>query len=473
VIGDERAPARARLLVVDDEQTQREMLGRILERAGFGVAAAEDGRAALDLLQRESFDLLLTDQRMPAMDGLELLEQVQRLAPRLPVVLMTAHGTVSTAVEAMKRGAADYLTKPFERDELLLVVDKAIRHRRLEDEVVSLHGVLKDRSQLGNIIGVSRGMQEVFSLIERVSGADVPVLITGESGTGKELVARAIHERSRRSSGPFVALNCGAVPETLLESEFFGHERGAFTGAVRTHTGRFEQAEGGTLFLDEIGTMRVDLQAKLLRALQEREVQPLGSPRTRKVDVRILAATSEDLVAAIRSKRFREDLYYRLAVVPVHLPPLRDRREDIPLLARRFLDAAARKFSRAAARIGPGVMERLQAYPWPGNVRELENCMERVVVLSPGAELGADDLPASLRPGPAGAEPGVNGFELPEQGVSLGDLERHLIRQSLRRCQGRIRPAARLLGLSYKTLQYRIRKHGLEREAESERNDPI
>jgi two-component system NtrC family response regulator len=463
----EAKPARARLLVVDDEQTQREMLERILARAGFCVRTASDGKQALELLQADDFDLLLTDQRMPVVDGLQLLEQAQRLQPRLPVVLMTAYGTVSTAVEAMKRGAADYLTKPFDRDELLLVVDKAIRQRRLEDEVASLHGVLKDRTQLGSIIGVSPAMQEVFSLIERVSFADVPVLITGESGTGKELVARAIHQGSHRASAPFVALNCGAVPETLLESEFFGHERGAFTGAVRSHAGRFEQASGGTLFLDEIGTMRVDLQAKLLRALQEQEVQRLGSQRTRKVDVRILAATGENLEEAIRRRTFREDLYYRLNVVPIHLPPLRDRREDIPLLVRHFVESGARKFSREVPGIAQDAMERLQRYPWPGNVRELENCVERLLVLSRGPRLGLSDLPASLRDGIAASSPGANGFDLPPEGVRLSEVESHLIRQALKRCRGHLGSAARLLGISYKTLQYRIRKYGLERETGS------
>jgi two-component system NtrC family response regulator len=468
----EAKPARARLLVVDDEQTQREMLERILARAGFAVSTAGDGKQALELLGTNDFDLLLTDQRMPVVDGLQLLEQAQRLQPRLPVVLMTAYGTVSTAVEAMKRGAVDYLTKPFERDELLLVVDKAIRQRRLEDEVASLHGVLKDRTQLGNIIGVSPAMQEVFSLIERVSFADVPVLITGESGTGKELVARAIHQGSNRESAPFVALNCGAVPETLLESEFFGHERGAFTGAVRSHAGRFEQASGGTLFLDEIGTMRVDLQAKLLRAIQEHEVQRLGSHRTRKVDVRILAATGEDLEEAIRHRTFREDLYYRLNVVPIHLPPLRDRREDIPLLVKHFVECGARKFSRDVPGIAQDAMERLQSYPWPGNVRELENCVERLLVLTRGPRLGLAELPANLRDGVATASPGANGFDLPPEGVRLSEVESHLIRQALMRCRGHLRSAARLLGISYKTLQYRIRKYGLEREAGSADPDP-
>jgi len=462
-------PARARLLVVDDEQTQREMLGKILGRAGFAVETASDGNQALALLRQQTFDLLLTDQRMPGMDGLELLAQVQRLDTRLPVVLMTAYGSVSTAVEAMKRGAADYLTKPFERDELLLVVDKAIRQRQLEDEVVSLHGVLKDRSALGNIIGVSPAMQELYSLIERVSFADVPVLITGESGTGKELVARAVHQRSTRTSGPFVALNCGAVPEGLLESEFFGHERGAFTGAVRAHAGRFEQAHGGTLFLDEIGTMRVDLQAKLLRALQEQEIQRLGSAETRSVDVRILAATGENLEEAIQKKLFREDLYYRLNVVPIHLPPLRDRREDIPLLVQHFLDAAAAKFSREAPQITPEVMECLQVYSWPGNVRELQNCMERLLVLTRDPKVTADDLPPNLRDGVDPTTIGSNGFDLPADGVRLTDLERHLIHQALKRCNGNLRPASRLLGISYKTLQYRVRKHGLDREVADNR----
>jgi two-component system NtrC family response regulator len=440
------------------------MLSKILGRAGFAVRTAPEGKQALDFLRRESSDLVLTDQRMPTMDGLQLLAQIQRLDARLPVVLMTAYGTVSTAVEAMKRGAADYLTKPFERDELLLVVDKAIRQRQLEDEVVSLHGVLKDRSQLGNIIGVSPVMQEVYSLIERVSFADVPVLITGESGTGKELVARAVHQGSNRASGPFVGLNCGAVPEGLLESEFFGHERGAFTGAVRTRPGRFEQAHGGTLFLDEIGTMRVDLQAKLLRAIQEREIQRLGSSETRSVDVRILAATGEDLEGAIRRKTFREDLYYRLNVVPIHLPPLRDRREDVPLLVQHFLETASRKFSRDAPGIEPDAMEHLQGYPWPGNVRELENCMERLLVLTRGPQVTVEDLPPNLREGVDATAMSVNGFELPAGGVRLTDLERHLILQALQRCRGNLRPAARLLGISYKTLQYRVRKYGLDRE---------
>jgi len=457
-------PGRGRLLVVDDEEPQRVMLSKILTRAGFDVTTAADGREALTRLGAGSFDLLLTDQRMPALDGLELLQEARRLHPDLPVVLMTAYGSVSRAVEAMKLGAADYLSKPFERDELLVVLEKSLRQRRLEDEVATLRGVLKNRYRLDNIIGRSEPMQQVFSLIERVSHTDVPVLILGESGTGKELVARAIHEAGGRAGEPFVALNCAAIPETLLESEFFGHERGAFTGAVRAHAGRFEQADGGTLFLDEIGAMRVDLQAKLLRAIQEGEVQRLGSTKPLSVDVRILAATGEDLEQAIRERTFREDLYYRLNVVPVEMPPLRDRTDDIPLLVDHFLVASSKKIGREPLTISPDAMEQLQRYSWPGNVRELENCIERMVVLARGTRIGNEDLPSHLRHG-AEPEGEINGFELPAGGVRLPDLELALIRQALKRSRGSLGPAARLLGISYKTLQYRVGKHQLDRES--------
>ena len=455
---------RGSLLVVDDESTQREMLSSILTRAGFNVSTAATAEEALDRLGQETFELLLTDQRMPGMDGLTLLDRARAIRSDLPVVLMTAYGSVSAAVSAMKRGASDYLTKPFEKEELLLVVERALRQRRLEDEVVSLRGALKERYRLGNIIGTSPGMQEVFSLVERVAHTDVPVLIQGESGTGKELIARALHENSPRTAGPFVALNCAAVPEGLLESEFFGHERGAFTGAHRSHAGRFEQARGGTLFLDEIGAMRFDLQAKLLRAIQEKEIQRLGSSGTISVDARLVAATCDDLEEAVRRKTFRDDLYYRLNVVPIHLPPLRERREDVPLLVDHFLSSATKKFSREPLGAIPEVLDRLQDYTWPGNVRELENCVERMVVLSRSSRLSLDDLPPAIRKGPEAQEGAAAGLDLPAGGVSLAELEKRFIRQALRRCHGRLRPAAQLLGISYKTLQYRVRKHGLEPE---------
>ena len=458
-----RGERGTRLLVVDDEPTQREMLSGILGRAGYRVETAPGGHDALEALGRDAFDLLLTDQKMPGMDGLALLDRAQALQPDLPVVLMTAYGSVSDAVAAMKKGAADYLTKPFEREELLLVLERVLKQRRLEEEVVTLRGALTERYRLDNIIGTSPAMREVFSLIERIATTDVPVLILGESGTGKELVARAVHGRSRRASGPFVALNCAAVPETLLESEFFGHERGAFTGAVRAHPGRFEQADGGTLFLDEIGAMRIDLQAKLLRAIQEKEIQRLGSTVTARVDVRILAATGENLEEAIRRKTFREDLFYRLSVVPLRLAPLRERTEDIPLLASHFLEKAAARFGKEPPAVSPEVMDRLQIHPWLGNVRELENCIERMVLLARGPRLTPADLPPDLRKGPEAADGMGAAFQLPPGGVRLPEMERHLIVQALRRTRGSLGPAARLLGISYKTLQYRVRKFGLER----------
>jgi two-component system NtrC family response regulator len=455
-----------RLLVVDDERTQRQMLTSILERAGYVVTTAADGEEALAKLDAGSYDLMLTDQKMPGMEGMELLERARTRIPGLPVVLMTAYGSVSSAVDAMKRGAADYLTKPFERDELVLVLDKVLRHRRLEDEVAALHGALRDRYRLGSLIGSAPAMQEIFNLVERIAHTDVPVLIRGESGTGKELVARAVHQASRRASGPFVAMNCAAVPETLLESEFFGHERGAFTGAVRARAGRFQQAHGGTIFLDEIGAMRVDLQAKLLRVLQDQIIQPLGSSGSVTVDVRILAATGENLEEAIRDRTFREDLFYRLNVVPIHLPPLRERREDIPLLVDHFLSGSARKFDRDPVGASSEVLDRLQAYSWPGNVRELENCVERMVLLARSDRLGAADLPPNVRRGTEPAKELDGTFQLPAAGVRLPELERHLIIQALDRTGGSLGPAARLLGISYKTLQYRIQKHDIKRPGE-------
>ena len=465
------AERRARLLVVDDEATQREMLTAILERAGFTVESAPDGTAALDRLGAQRFDLMITDQRMPRMDGITLCEQARVLAPSMPVVLMTAYGSVADAVAAMRQGASDYLTKPFDKEELRLVVERTLRQRRLEDEVAELHDALRDRVRFGNMVGNAAAMQEVFSLVERIAHTDVPVLLRGESGTGKDLVARAIHESSPRAHGPFVALNCAAVPESLLESEFFGHERGSFTGAIRTHAGRFEQAHRGTLFLDEIGAMRFDLQAKLLRAIQEHEIQRVGGLAPIPVDARIVAATCEDLERAIRARTFREDLFYRLNVVPVTLPPLRERVEDIPLLVAHFLARAAQRFGKAPFAMAPSAMDLLQVHSWPGNVRELENVVDRMVLLARGERIEPDDLPDSIRAPRVGQELEAEGFRLPPGGVRLAELERHLIEQALDRSRGSLGPASKLLGISYKTLQYRIRKHGLGRDDASEGED--
>ncbi len=453
-----------RLLVVDDEPTQREMLQLLLERAGFRVTLACDGQEALRVLERQSFHLVLSDQRMPSMDGLELLVRARELRADLPFVLMTAYGSVESAVAAMKRGAADYLTKPFTKDELLLVLERVLRQRRLQAEVEELRNQLSDRSRMSGLLGVSAPMRAVFERIERVASTDASGLVTGESGTGKELVARAIHERSKRSAGPFVAVNCAAIPEALLETEFFGHEKGAFTGAIRARPGAFELAQGGTLLLDEIGAMRVDLQAKLLRVLQEREVQRLGADRPVAVDVRVIAATSEDLDEAISNRSFREDLYYRLNVVPIELPALRDRAEDIPLLLDAFVRRAAARHDRPVHRIHPAVVERCCVYAWPGNVRELQNVVERMVVLARSEELGLDDLPEAIR---AACDPGPSGHDdalaLPSAGVSLADLERKFIVEALARSKGSLGPAARMLAISYKTLQYRVRKYRIEK----------
>jgi len=467
-----RRKRTTRLLVVDDEEHQREMLEAILGRAGFRIETAQNGQEALDRLEQSDFDLILTDQRMPVMDGLELLERLRGRHRDLPVILMTAYGSVSSAVQAMKRGAADYLTKPFDKDELILVVKKVLKHRQLEEEVAELHGVLQDRYRLGGIIGNAPVMQKLFTVIERLAGTDVPVLIQGESGTGKELVARAIHEEGARAGKPFVATNCAAIPESLMESEFFGHERGAFTGATGPRAGIFEQADGGTLFLDEIGAMRHDLQAKLLRVLQDQLVQRVGGTAPRQVDVRILAATCEDLSESIRNGTFRDDLYYRLSVVPVNLPPLRERTEDIPVLTDYFLHRAAEKFNRETPALAPSILDRLMAYSWPGNVRELQNCIERMLLLAPAdRRLSVDDLPPALAGGAAGARKGAaSDLSLPAEGINLQELELQFIQQALERTRGALRPAAQLRGISYKTLQYRLKKYGLARDDFDPRN---
>ncbi|MAE70967.1 MAG: hypothetical protein CME06_10930 [Gemmatimonadetes bacterium] len=455
--------SKGSLLVVDDEANQLEMLARLLRRSGYSVVAAESGSEALDIVRgARNLDLLVTDQQMPGIDGLDLIDAVHSERPGLPIVLVTAYASVSKAVEAMRRGASDYLTKPFERADLLRVIERVLEHRRLEHEIASLRAALAGRHRLCGIVGKSPAMQELFSLIERVAPSQASVLIRGESGTGKELVARALHALSPRASGPFVGLNCAAIPENLLESEFFGHERGAFTGADAARPGRFEQADGGTLFLDEIGAMRVDLQSKLLRVIQEREISRLGATTSRPLDLRILAATSEKLEDAIGDRRFREDLFYRLNVVAVVLPPLRDRPEDIPLLAEHLCERASERLGRDPLPLEPGVLDRLIAHSWPGNVRELENCIERMVVLARGERLENGDLPESIRDR-SNAE-GSGDVSLPAEGLSLEAVERSLILQALRRTRGALAPAARLLDISYKTLQYRLRKFGIDRE---------
>ena len=451
---------RPRLLVADDEPTQREMLASLLGRAGFLVTLAADGAEAIERLESPAkFDLLLADQKMPRVDGLALLDRSRRIDPALPVVLMTAYGSVPDAVLAMKRGAADYIAKPFERDELLLVLEKTLRRTRLESEVAALREASRAPERFCGLVGGSPAMKRVFAFLERAAAAGSPVLLRGESGTGKELAARAIHALSRRARGPFVAVNCAAVPESLAESEFFGHEKGAFTGATAARAGCFEAASGGTLFLDEIGAMRADLQAKLLRALEEGSVRRVGAERPIAVDARVVSATSEDLETAVRERRFREDLYYRLDVLAVTLPPLRERKEDVPVLAQTFLEAL-QPDPKKRLRLAPALVDRLEAHAWPGNVRELRNCVERLVALARGPVATTEDLPDSFRAG--AAPPGVPpSLELPPEGVDLEAVERFLIEAALARAGKRLVEAARLLGISYKTLQYRVKKFGL------------
>jgi two-component system, NtrC family, response regulator AtoC len=450
------------------------MAGRLKER-GFGVVEADNGAKALELLEQFAFDIVVTDLRMPGVDGSQVIRTALERYPGIVVIVITGYGTVRDAVDAIKLGAADFVAKPFQFDELMHVLQKALEQRRLKSENAYLRSQLEERYQFGGILGKSRPMQALFQMLETVARAPSTILITGETGTGKEVVARAIHHNSPRKQHRFVALNCSAVPETLLEAELFGHVRGAFTGAVGMRQGRFEQASKGTLFLDEVGTMSVALQMKLLRALQEREFERVGDNQTIKVDVRVIAATNSDLPAMVRTGAFREDLYYRLNVIPIRLPPLRDRRDDIPLLAQHFLEkfAAAAKVPpspAAAARaaggtrvptLSQGAMRRLMAYSWPGNVRQLENAIERAVALGAGRpQIEVQDLPPEIQAEPELAtSPSVefpdNGLDLP---AYLASIERDLIHRSLERTGGNRNKAAELLRIKRTTLVEKLKR---------------
>ncbi|HWW74442.1 MAG TPA: sigma-54 dependent transcriptional regulator, partial [Pyrinomonadaceae bacterium] len=393
-------PAHAQqstILVADDDDSLRRVLEFQLRESGYEVLTAADGLAALDLFTGREVDCLITDLRMPGLSGLELLRRASAIKGETPVVVITAFGDVETAVEAMRAGAFDYVTKPFNRDQILLTVEKALVFGRAVSENRQLRRLVHDRFRLENVVGASQPMQRVLDLVERVSRSDVTVLVTGESGTGKELVAKGIHFSGPRAARPFVAVNCAAIPEALIESELFGHKRGSFTGAVADAKGKFEEASGGTLLLDEVSAMPPALQPKLLRVLQEQEVVRLGESAPRKVDVRIIAATNRDLRTMVADGSFREDLYFRLAVVPVELPPLRERREDIPVLAEHFLRRACERHKCGDLAMDREVFAALSAYPWPGNVRELENTVERMVVLARGQTITVEDLPEEVR----------------------------------------------------------------------------
>ncbi len=471
----------AAILVVDDEKNLRWALQRGLSAEGHRVVTGATGAEGLDLAARERPDLVILDLRLPDLDGIEVLKRLRAADPRRPVIMVTAHGAVETALKAMKEGAYDYVQKPFDLDEMSVLVGKALDLRRLEAEVVRLRDELDRRGGYGDIVGESAALGKVLALVDRLAETTANAIIYGESGTGKELIAKAIHRRGPRAERPFVAVNCAALPETLLEDELFGHEKGAFTGATARRAGRFEQADGGTLFLDELGEMSPSLQAKLLRVIEEREFQRVGGREAVRVDVRLIAATNRDLKAAVEAGAFREDLYYRLHVVPIVLPALRERKTDIPLLVRHFIEVkSAAGPAGAAPNVAPEAMRAMVDYDWPGNVRELQNAVERALVVGGGAVIGLEDLPAEVvgghdGPGAEAVGAGEAGdgeapkpagrFELPDipdEGLSLEEVERELLRRALAKAGGNQTQAARLLGISRQTLIYRVQKYGLE-----------
>ncbi len=450
------------VLIIDDDESLRRVVEYNLREDGYQVVTASDGRSGLDRCRESAVDLVLTDVRMPEMDGLELLARLKAMQPHLPVIVLTAHGTIDSAVEAMKVGAFDYLTKPFSRDQLLASVHKAFELAALASENRQLRQIVSERFSFANMIAGSRAMRGVTDTASRVAGSDTTVLLEGESGTGKELLAKAIHVNSGRSRGPFVTVNCAAIPENLLESELFGHRRGAFTGAVTDKQGKFEAASRGTIFLDEVGELPLLLQVKILRVLQEREVDKVGDPRPIKVDVRVIAATNRDLEKMIADGTFREDLYYRLAVVSIRVPPLRERSDDVPLLVDHFLGKHAERLERGRLAVDKAVYSVFNLYAWPGNIRELENVIERALVLDRDGVIGLDDLPDRLRA--SGQRIGNLRIELPDEGISLEDVERELLLAALEKHNWNQTRAAAYLNITRSTLLYRMQKFGLERD---------
>jgi DNA-binding NtrC family response regulator len=454
------------ILIVEDEAKMSRLLELNLTEAGYATHAAADAETGLKLLRQERIDLVITDLKLPGMNGLEFLQAVKRADARLPVVVMTAYGTVETAVEAMKAGASDYVLKPFSLEEMKLIVHKELDVRHLREENRSLREALGKRYEFKNIVARSAGMQEVLGTVERVAPTNSTVLLGGESGVGKDLIARAIHQHSRRASGPFVKINCTAIPENLLESELFGYEKGAFTGAVSAKPGKFELADKGTIFLDEIGDVPGSIQVKLLRVLQDRDFERLGGTKTLKVDVRVVAATNQDLRAALEEGTFREDLYYRLNVVPINIPPLRDRKEDIPYLVDHFSDHFTRESGKPIKGITPAAQKLLMEFHWPGNVRELENIIERAVALSAGDMLDVADIRLDLSPVMAGSSLSAAGAPFVPEGVTLEQFEDEIIQEAVRRSNGNKSQAARLLGISRNALRYRLAKMGVPDDAE-------
>lgn len=451
-----------RVLVVDDEESLRRVTQLKLQQAGYEPMTASDGAQALELLARHPQDLIITDLKMPGMSGMDLLRKVREEYPEIIVIVVTAFGTVESAVEAMKLGAFDYIIKPVNADALKLIVSRALEHHRLREGVKSLRSAIDRKYGFESIVGQSKSLLTTLDNAARAAQSDSTVLIRGETGTGKELLAKAIHFNSPRAERPLIVINCGAIPKELLESELFGHTKGSFTGAVVNKQGKIEMADQGTLFLDEVGEMPLELQVKLLRLIQEREIEKIGAAYPTKVNVRIIAATHRNLQAMVEDGTFREDLYYRLAVIPLTLPPLRERPDDIPELVAIFFKKFKERLNRPALRLPPSLLPHFSVYRWPGNVRELENVVERLVVLAPANEITVEDLPDFLRRERPPLE--AIQLELPPEGISMEAIERELVVRALQKFNGNQTKAAEYLDISRKVLIYRIEKFGLRTE---------
>ncbi len=456
---------KERILIVDDEESMRDFLHITLTREGYDVHTASTAADAIISFEENLFDLIISDIKMPSMSGIELLKKMKSINPDIPVIMITAYASVDTAVEAMKQGAYDYISKPFKVEELKHIVNNALEKRRLEQENMLLREELKSHFGFGEIIGTSKKMKEIYALILKVAKTNTNILITGESGTGKELVARAIHRESTRKDGAFVPVNCGAIPENLLETELFGHEKGAFTGAIKEKKGLFEVADGGTLFLDEVTELAPNLQVKLLRAIQERRFRRVGGTDDIDVDVRLISATNRDIDKEVQEGRFRQDLYFRINVIPIHLPPLRERREEIPLLSNYFIVKYSQVMGKDIKGISPEALEILRGYSYPGNVRELENIIERAVALESTDTIRPDSLPANLIDGSAVViQPGSHAIEK-EDGINfqevIAETEKRLLMEALDRAGGVKKRAAELLNISFRSFRYLLDKYGI------------
>lgn len=447
---------KAKILIIDDEEAIRDAMSQVLLREGYEVKEAQEGKEGLEIFQKDTFHLVFLDLKLPGIRGMDVLSRIKEVSPETPVIIITGYSSIESAVEAMKRGALDYMPKPFTPEELRVVTRKALENRRILYENMYLRQELEAKIEFELVIGKSEAMQKVLDVVRRVSPTETTVLITGESGTGKELIAREIHRHSGRRNAPFVVVDCGALVETLFESELFGHVKGSFTGAHETKHGRFEVADGGTIFLDEVSNIGPNIQAKLLRVIQEREITRIGSNRPIKIDVRILAATNENLAELVRTGKFREDLFYRLNVVPLHLPPLRERKEDIPLLVEHFLQKYNRRAKKAIKAITPQAMKALLDYDWPGNIRELENAIERAVVLARGDTISLEDLITHGISGRVASEPG---WMSPRR--TLAEVEKEYITAVLRDQRGNRSAAAQILGIDRKTLWAKVKKYGI------------